>query len=201
MNIVIPFNSRYLEDRYEIKDDFLKLLLGDALSSVIDRYSADERVESIELVSDIDVSYVGETNNKTTCTQVDIGNLQEANEVTKRVIEVRTVQSDIVVQTNLLYPFVSVNSLYRAFLNVKENRVSSAIGSVINRSSETDMTTVAVNDLGIFSVYNASRFLDLNRRTTPPVELIALKASEIISLRSQRDYGLFELIVNSGYEL
>ena len=152
MNIVIPFNSRYLEDRYEIKDDFLKLLLGDALSSVIDRYSADERVESIELVSDIDVSYVGETNNKTTCTQVDIGNLQEANEVTKRVIEVRTVQSDIVVQTNLLYPFVSVNSLYRAFLNVKENRVSSAIGSVINRSSETDMTTVAVNDLGIFSV-------------------------------------------------
>lgn len=201
MNIVIPFNSRYLEDRYDIKDDFLKLLLNDVLYSVVERYSADERVESVELVSDLDVSYVSETNNKTTCTQVDIGNLQAANEVAKKIIEVRAVQSEIVVQTNLLYPFVSVDALYRAFLSVKENRTSSAIGSFINRASETDMNKVAVNDLGIFSVYNASRFLELNQRALPPVELIALKASEIISLRSHRDYGLFELIINSGYEL
>lgn len=201
MNIVIPFNSRYLEDRYDIKDDFLKLLLGDVLLNMVERYSADDRVESIELVSDIDVSYVGETNNKTTCTQVDIGNLQGVNEVAKRVFDVRVVQSEIVVQTNLLYPFVSVDSLSRAFSSVQTKRTSSAIGSFINRASETDMKAVAVNDLGIFSVYNVSRFLALNQRTAPPVELIALKASEMISLRSQRDYGLFELILNSGYEL
>lgn len=201
MNIIIPFNSQYLDDRYDIKDDFLKMLVSDVLSSVVERYSADERVESVEVVSDIDVSYVGETNNKTTCTQVDIGNLQGANDVAKKVIEVSTVQSEIVVQTNLLYPFVSVDSLCRAFSSVESNRTLSAIGSFINRASETDMATVVANDLGIFSVYSASRLLESNQRTTLPVELIALKASEMISLRSRRDYGLFELIVNAGYEL
>lgn len=201
MNIIIPFNTRYLEDRYDIKDDFLNLLLSDVLTSVVERYSADERVESVELVSDIDLGYVSETNNKTTCTQVDIGNLQGANDVAKKVIEVSKVRSEIVVQTNLLYPFVSVDSLCKAFSSVRSNRTLSAIGSFINRASETDIKTVAANDLGIFSVYSAYRLLESNQRTTLPVELIALKASEMISLRSQRDYGLFELIVNSGYEL
>ena len=116
MNILMPINSRYLRDRYKIEASFWELLIKEVLPNVLEKFSSDERVKTIELITDADIGSVSEPNSKTIFTNCDIGNLHSANEVVQELLNVRTVKSEIIVQTNLLYPFISVNSLQQAII-------------------------------------------------------------------------------------
>ncbi|MFL2845759.1 MAG: hypothetical protein ACJ0BO_05800, partial [Candidatus Puniceispirillaceae bacterium] len=132
MNILIPFNSQYLTERYNMNSDFLEQLSSEVLPHILNRFSSDERVKSIEIITDLGLERVCEPYSKTVLTRADIGPLQESNEVVKTLLAVRKMQSAIVVQANLLYPFINVNSLYQGYLQVKRRVVSSALGSSVN---------------------------------------------------------------------
>ena len=83
---------------------------------------------------------------------------------------------------------------------MRDGLVSSAIGSFTNAASENDEEFIKRGDLGIFSVYKESTFKLSGERASSPVELVGMGALELICLRTTLDLGLFELIVNSGYE-
>jgi hypothetical protein len=101
----------------------------------------------------------------------------------------------------VLYPFVSIDSVSRGYKKVQAGIASSAIGSFTNSIAETNDDFIERGDLGIFSVYKESLFKLVGERASAPVEMIGMKASELICLRSKVDLRLFELIVNSGYEI
>ena len=134
-------------------------------------------------------------------TRTDIGTAKDPNKVVETLLAVRKMKSSIVVQANLLYPFISVSSLNRGYLHVKGGAVSSALGSPVNIASESNLDVITKSDLGIFTVYRASIFKKSCNRVCPPVQMIGIKALEMISLRSKIDIDLYELVINSGYEL
>lgn len=201
MNILIPLNSQYLRKRYNASFDFLELLSNEVLPKILDRFSTDERVISIEIISDMNLKHICERYSKTVLTRFDIGSVDESNAVVEKILAVRKIKSPIIVQANLLYPFISVSSLYQGFLSVKDGPVSSALGSLTEIVSETNSDIINKSDLGIFTVYRESVFKNSLNRVSAPTHMISIKALEMISLRSKIDIELYELIINSGYEL
>ena len=201
MDILIPINSRYLRNRYKLSADILELIENEVLPHILERFSLDERVHTIELISDLDLLRACESNSKTVLTKFDTGNIQNPNEVVKQLLKIRTVKSSIVVQTNALYPFTSVDSLYKGFISVRDDLASSAFGSVANMTLEKNSDLGENGDLGIFTIYREATFWESLNRVEAPTQVIGLRASEMISLRSMVDIELYELIVNSGFKL
>ena len=201
MNILIPLNSLYLRKRYNASFEFLELLSKEVLPQVLDRFSADERVKSIEIISDMNLEHTCERYSKSILTKFDIGSVDESNVVVEKILAVRKIKSPIIVQANLLYPFISVNSLYRGFSSVKDGSVSSALASLTEIESESNSYIINKSDLGIFTVYRELVFKSSFNRVSAPTQMIGIRALEMISLRSEIDIELYELIINSGYEL
>lgn len=55
-----------------------------------------------------------------------------------------------------------------------------------------------ISDRGIFAVINKMKFLQEGSRLISPLDTVGLSALELVSLRSEEDYELYGLIVNSG---
>ena len=201
MNIIIPLNSSYLRDRYGIDGNFLELLKTEVLPNTLDRLSFDDRVNIIEIVTDSEIHNIAESYSKVVLNTIDIGNLQNANDVVRNILKVRLTSSDIIVQLNILYPFVSLDSMNRGHEKVKTGLSSSAIGSFTNSAAETNLELIKTADIGVFSIYKESTFESCYERAPPPVEIIGMKASELVSLRSKVDLNIYELVVNSGYKI
>ena len=201
MNILIPFNSKYVKNQYNASVDFLEMLSNEVLPHILDRFSSDERVQSIEIISDVDLEEVFEPYSKAVLTKVDIGVINEPSAVVQKLLAARTMKSPIVVQVNLLYPFISINSLFRGYSSVNKSSASSALGAITEITSENNLNVIDKSDLGIFTVYREATFMKTLNRVSGPVHMIGIRASEMISLRSKLDIELYDLIINSGYEL
>lgn len=201
MTIIIPFNASYLRERYIIEGDFLELLKTEVLPGIVERLSLADRVETIEIITDVDIKNVIEKQSKVLFNYIDIGTDQNANDVAQKILKYRLSEGDIIVQLNPLYPFVSVDSIFMGYKKVLGGITLSAMGSFTNSASEENIEFIKRGDLGVFSIYRESRFNICGQRSSPPVEMIGLKASELISLRTADDLDLYELIVNSGYEI
>ena len=96
---------------------------------------------------------------------------------------------------------MNINSLHQGYLQVKRRVVSSALGSSVNIASESNLGVITKSDLGIFTVYRESAVKRSRNRVCPPAQMIGIKALEMISLRSKIDIDLYELVINSGFEL
>ena len=158
MNIIIPLNSSYLRDRYGIDGNFLELLKTEVLPNTLDRLSFDDRVNIIEIVTDSEIHNIADPYSKVVLNTIDIGNLQNANDVVRNILKVRLTSSDIIVQLNILYPFVSLDSMIRGHEKVKTGLSSSAIGSFTNSAAETNLELIKTADIGVFSIYKESTF-------------------------------------------
>lgn len=201
MYILIPLNSSYLVKKYGFEKDFICFIKNKVIPSMINRFILDKRVKNIEIISDIDFSSVIDKNNKCKIQKMDIGSNLTTNEVTSKLLRLRKNSSDIVLQVNPLFPFISIESLQRAHECLSNGKCISAMGSYINYSSTENLDIITQGDIGILTAYRDSKFKSILKRVSPPCELIRLKAVEMISLRTSDDFKLFELVLNSGYEI
>jgi len=201
VNIIIPFNSIYIKKKYGANHDFINLIKDVVIPSMINRFIRDNRVESIEIISDLKPSDTIHKNKKCHFQIIDIGSNLSTNDVTKELLLVRKFQTEIVLQVNPLFPFISIDSLYHGFQSLVSGRNYSAVGSYINLSEVKNPVTIQQNDIGIFTGFTVSQFNSTFKRVSGPCEMIRLKAVEMISLRNYSDFKLFELVVNSGFEI
>lgn len=201
MHLLIPFNLSYVSNRYQFSDFYITFLLDYVLPEMVGRYCLDSRVETVEIISDISLEKLESLSDKITATTYSIPNDLDTNGVVSHIIEARKTKSEIIVQCNPLFPFVSINSLHRAYISVSTGEVVSAVGAMVEKPSVSDGALAVEHDLGIFSVYKADTFQSTARRVSPPFTEIGLQAVELIGLRNSNDIELFDLIVNSGFTL
>lgn len=201
MYILIPLNSCYLIKKYVFNNDFISFIKNKVIPSMVNRFILDNRVKNIEIISDLNFSNIINRSDKCEIQKVDIGSTFTTNEVTMKLLSLKKSSADIIVQVNPLFPFVSIESLYRAHESLFNDKCTSAMGSYINFSLAENPDIVKQNDIGIFTAYRDSKFRSSLQRASLPCELIRLKAVEMISLRTSDDFKLFELVLNSGYEI
>ena len=201
MNIVIPINSHYLKHRYQVDHNFLVLLENEVIPALVDRLSSDDRIFAIEIISDINFHELSESYCKLVANRADLSGHFEASEVARRIFEVRFSNDDILILLNPLYPFVKVDSINEAYVGVLHGKANSAIGALTSREAVGVSKTAPIEDIGIFTVFRKTFFETFGERVVPPVEMIGLNALELVSFRSKKDIELYELIVNSGFEI
>lgn len=201
MNIIIPINSKYLVQRYHMKDSLLNELRTHVVPAILTRLSFDHRVTTVEVISNINFAEDVVLSNKVRFNKFDVGPTDDQYEVIAHLLEQRSVSSDLVVQLNPLFPFVSVSSLFRAYKSVEDNCVNSAIGSFVNKVAVHSPEIGSEYDMGVFSVYRESIFAKNKRRLSFPLDVIGLKAAELICLRNTKDLELYELLLNAGFEI
>lgn len=198
MNIVIPLNTSYLRDRYFMDDSFIERILYEVIPELLSRLSLDSRVESIELISNSRVVDSFSINDKVVLTEADFGTTYDRNEVITKIFSYRYYQTEVVVQMNPLYPFVSVDSIAKAYESVMNKESNSALGSYTDLKLSENLALAKELDMGVFNVYREECFKQSGNRVSVPLEVIGLKALELICLRSENDIELYELVVNSG---
>lgn len=201
MHILIPLNLEYIRDRYRMSEFHIAFLLDYVVPEMLNRYCLDSRVETVELLSDFNLKGLESLSDKITATTHVIPSDLDANGVVAHLIDARKTESQIIVQCNPLFPFISINSLHRGYRLVAEGEVLSAVGSITDKLSVHEEVLATEHDLGIFSVYTENTFRSTARRVSPPFSEIGLQAVELIGLRNSNDIDLFNLIVNSGFSL
>lgn len=201
MHLLIPFNCLYLKSKYFIDSSFINHLINYVFPSFINRFSLDNRVDKIEIITNLSPDQLSLNSNKLLFTQKDIGNIDDVNDFTKKLITVRNDDSDIIVQVNPLFPFININSLSTAYKTLSNNICNSAVGTNYDSDSVDDYNVIERNNLGIFTAYRASLFHESHIRCKSPCQMIGLSAVEMISLRTKKDLSLYSLVINSGFEI
>ncbi len=199
MDIVLPINFAYLKERYRQGDELADFIRDLVVPNVVERFSLDSRVSSVELISDFDFTMVVAGFEKAVVTHHGIDTSLDSDEVASEIIRVRQSKSPVIVHGNPLFPFVSVASLASAYDAVQSGAVASAVGATVERSSVQDWSLLPEYDLGIFTVYSVASFGQGRHRLTPPFDAVGLAAVELIGLREADDFDLFNLILNSGF--
>lgn len=201
MHIVIPLNFGYITHKYGVSDSFLDFMRNFVVPDLVDRLSLDGRVDSIEVISDVDLEIEDSGSEKVRFTGYNIQTSLSSNEVAAEIMRVRRGKSPIIVQYNPLFPFVSVDSLWDAHSSVQEQVVQSSVGSFISKDLVEDIAVAMEHDLGIFNVYSQEGFNRERKRQAMPTKIVGLHAVELIGLRNSEDYSLFDLVINSGFEI
>ena len=199
MDIVLPINFAYLKGRYRQGDELSDFIRDLVVPNLVERFTLDSRVSSVELISDFDFRTVVAGFEKAVVTHHGIDTSFDSDEVAAEIINVRQSKSPVIVQGNPLFPFVSVAALVRAYGAVQSGAVASAVGATVERSSIQDRSLGTEYDLGIFTVYSVASFGSGQHRLTPPFNAVGLAAVELIGLRNADDFDLFNLILNSGF--
>ena len=88
-----------------------------------------------------------------------------------------------------------IDFLYK---RVRGGLANSAIGSYSSEKALQKQELHAVNDPGIISVIDVKEFVKTGVRLVAPADTLRLSALDLVSLRSEEDYELYDLIVNSG---
>ena len=201
MDVTVPLNFGYIERKYQMTNHFMSFIQNYVVPDLIGRLSRDDRVQSIEIISDLEFKAETFGSEKVILTFHSIDRDATANEVAAEILRVRQNQSSTIVQYNPLFPFVSVQSLWDAFSAVEENHVLSAVGSFIEKEVLYDLPTAKEHDLGVFNVYSRESLEEGLSRQALPTKVIGLRAIELIGLRNSQDHDLFDLLVNSGFEV
>lgn len=201
MHILIPLNLGYIRNRYQMSDLYIRSLLDYVMPEMVSRYCSDSRVEKVELISGTSLKKLERLSDKVIATAYQIPSYLGANDVVSHIIRARETESEIIVQCNPLFPFISIDSLHRGYLSVAAGRVLSAVGGIVERSAVDNDVLAIQHDLGIFSIYSVATFEATARRVVPPFGEIGLQAVELIGLRNSTDIDLFDLVINSGFSL
>lgn len=180
--------------------ELLDFIREAVIPDLVGRISRDNRVTSVELVSDFGFSSEAFGSNKVVAVRHVINTSLDANSVVSELIRIRKATSDVVLQYNPLFPFVSVDSMWKAYFAVQQGTAVSATGSFVDRASGGDVVAVKEHDLGIVNAYSVDNFRENGERITLPTRVIGLNALELIGLRNPKDLGIFELVRNSGFE-
>ena len=201
MDLLIPFNTKYLQERYLMSDAFLEKVREEVMPDFLARLSADSRVSSIEVMTNRGPSSEKISSDKIIINQHDIGPHSDLPTVIRALLKHRFSENDVIVSVNPLFPLVGISSLQRAYQAVNAGHASSAFGSILDRVGVTDPDSVKELDQGVFAIFRETDFTTTKSRINPEVDVIALSALELVCLRTAKDLELYDLIVNSGYAL
>ena len=198
MNILVPINSKYLVERYNMSDSLISRIENEVVSNTVNRLAADSRVANIRIMTDLEFRNFEAHGEKVRFIKYDTGLTHDFVKIISGFMSLEGDMSDILVVYNPLFPFVSVDKISTGYRSMKEGLCGSAIGSYFNVMGLNDRTQASHYDNGIFSVISCSKTLDSGTRLNTPVDVIGLNAIDLVSLRSQDDADLFDLISNSG---
>jgi hypothetical protein len=198
MIITLPFNSRYLKNQYNMQNADLKRLTREVLPALVERLSMDSRVDGIEIFSDVDFSSAFGLSSKIKIIKSNTEEMTKAEEVIKNYITTTQCKQEIIVIYNPLFPFVLIKKIYFLYRRVSSGCANSGMGSYFDNQGLSNKHIAVSADRGIFFIINKSEFLQRGTRLISPVDTVKLSALELVSLRSNEDYELYGLIINSG---
>jgi hypothetical protein len=198
MIITIPFNSIYLKNKYKMDAKDIKRLTKEALPMLVERLSMDRRVEGIEVFSNIDLSLELGFSSKLKIIKSNTEKMNKPEDVILNYISKSQCKKEIIVIYNPLFPFISIKKIEILYQRVKNGFANSGVGSYFDAQGLCDENMVKISDRGIFAVINKMKFLQEGSRLISPLDTVGLSALELVSLRSEEDYELYGLIVNSG---
>ena len=198
MIITLPFNSKYLKNQYKMQDSDISRLTRDVLPMLVERLSMDSHIDGIEIFSDIDFSSELGLSSKIKIIKSNTEEMTVAEDVIVNYITTTQCKQETIVIYNPLFPFVSIKKIDFLFQRVSSGFANSGIGSYFDAQGLCDANMAKSSDRGIFSVINKVEFLRQGTRLISPADTVSLSALELVSLRSEEDYELYGLIVNSG---
>ena len=196
--VVVPFNSKFLKQKYKKQDSDIKKLVTEVLPGLVERLSMDSRVQRIDIFSDLSFDQILGLSSKIRTIFSTTEQITVAEGVIFSYIEATRCQEETLVIYNPLFPFVSNEKINFLYHRVRAGEANSAIGSYFSEQALQKKDLDAVNDPGIISVIDVKEFVSNGVRLVAPVDTISLSALELVSLRSDEDYDLYDLIVNSG---
>lgn len=194
----MPFNSKFLKQKYKKHDLDIKKLVVEVLPGLVERLSMDSRVDRIDIFSDLSFSQILGLSSKIRIIRSNTEQITVAERVIFSYIEATKCEEKTLVIYNPLFPFVSNEKIDFLYKRVRGGEVNSAIGSYSSEKALQKQELHAVNDPGIISVIDVKEFVKTGVRLVAPADTLSLSALELVSLRSEEDYELYDLIVNSG---
>ena len=198
MILTLPYNIRYLKNRYQLLDDDVERLTKKALPELIKRLSLESLVDQLDIFTDVEFNLELGLSSKINIIKSETDKLVRAEDVIESYINISNNEQEILVIYNPLFPFLSIRKIKFIYDRVKEGHANSGLGSYYDSIGLTDLNNVKNIDRGIFSVIKKSEFILKKNRLISPVDAIGLSALELVSLRVKDDYELYGLIVNSG---
>jgi hypothetical protein len=198
MILTLPYNIKYLKNRYQLIDDDVERLTKKALPELIKRLSLESLVDQLDIFTDIEFNLELGLSSKINIIKSETEKLVRAEDVIESYINISNNQQEVLVIYNPLFPFLSIKKIKFIYDRVKDGHSNSGLGSYYDSMGLTDLNNVKNIDRGIFSVINKSEFILKKNRLISPVDTVGLSALELVSLRVKDDYELYGLIVNSG---
>jgi len=197
MKIVLLYNSAYISHRYKFDLMFLSKFEDTIFPNLVKRLSLEGRIKSIDICSDIDFHSQNFTSSKIQFYQSITGIEDTKVSVFSKFFSIIEESDNTFVFLNPLFPFVSIEHLYEGYQSVNSGKYRSAMGAVsLGKDILYDSNNII--DWGIFSVVEKNTFQESNSRLIDPINVVQLSAVELISLRSNHDIDLYDLIINSG---
>lgn len=165
---------------------------------LVERLSMDSRIDGIEVFSDVGFDLELGLSSKIKIIRSNTEEMTRSEDVILNYIATTQCKQEAIVIYNPLFPFISIKKIHFLFQRVTSGFANSGIGSYFDAQGLCDQNIAKSSDRGIFSVINKTEFLSQESRLIPPVDIVSLSALELVSLRSEEDYELYGLIVNSG---
>lgn len=187
-----------MKTRYNMLNSDIERLTKKVIPLTVERLSMDDRVQNIEIFSDIDFTFNLGLSSKVNIIKSNTDVIHNAPDVIKSYIELTKHNQNILVIYNPLFPFVSIKKIHYLFDRVKKGEANSGIGSYFDAQSINSDAISIVSDRGIFSIVSKEKFLERGIRLIEPIDTVSLSALELVSMRSREDYELYSLIVNAG---
>ena len=197
MKIVLLYNSAYISHRYKFDLMFLSKFEDTIFPNLVKRLSLEGRVKSIDICSDIDFHSQNFNSSKIQFYK-SITRIEDTKvSVFSKFFSIIEESDNTFVFLNPLFPFVSIEHLYEGYHSVNSGKYRSAMG-VVSLGQDNLHDSNNIIDWGIFSVVEKNTFQESNSRLIDPINVVQLNAVELISLRSNHDIDLYDLIINSG---
>lgn len=170
----------------------------EVIPDIIRRHSLNENVKNIDIFSNHDFSEMEILSNKVrfVCNEFYAG----ANfvDLVKSYIGSFSIDEEVIVYHNPLFPFVSLKKTFSAYEFVKKNPnciINAELGIISDSAIHQNI------DLGAVSVFNFNTLQRLGTRNTSCKERIELTTLEMLCLRYLDDLEHYNLIINSGFKV
>lgn len=198
MIITMFLSKSYLMNRYGMSQTIFGRFTKEVLPNLINRLSMDDRIEVINLFSSAEFNYDLGYGSKVNSIVINSNDSSGFGDLIKLSLNATECRSEIVTVYNPLFPFISIEKIYKAYKTIQNMKYSSAIGVDHYYSKIFKDDVAQVFDAGILSIFRSSDFNMNMSRVNSPIKGIELSALELISLRDSEDYELYGLVVNSG---
>ena len=198
MHIIVPFNTNYLKTEYNMTSKMIDVLSAQLLPMLLTRLSRDGKVCEVILMTNLDAQIFAGISAKIKILPMNTEKLKSAEEVISAYFTSASESSEVNVFYNPLFPFVSIKTIYAAYVSVVDDCFDTAFGGFSHASGNFDMSVLPILDQGSFRVIRKTPFMQCKKIPNNNLRIIQLSARELLCLRTEQDIDLYDLIINAG---